>query len=75
MLWWFLFIGTIAYLFLYLFNALAVFTDVLVIEKIYICIGYTLLTPMVTIYLFLIYENLKRINLTSSAVKNIELGK
>ena len=73
--WRFLFIGTISYLFLHLFNVLAVFTDVLVIEKIYICIGYSLLTPMVTIYLFLIYENLKRINLTSSAVKNIELGK
>ncbi|KKR53597.1 MAG: hypothetical protein UT90_C0006G0009 [Parcubacteria group bacterium GW2011_GWA1_40_21] len=73
--WRFLFIGIIAYLFLYLFNALAVFTDTLVIDKIYIYIGYALLTPMVTIYSFLIYENLKKIHSSDLVVQSVELKK
>lgn len=75
--WRFLFIGTIAYLFLYSFNVLAIFTVVSVIDikKIYFYIGYLLLAPMVTIYLFLIYENLKKINSTDSVVQEIEAKK
>ncbi|MBU6431467.1 MAG: hypothetical protein KGJ58_03170 [Patescibacteria group bacterium] len=59
--WRFLFIGTIAYLFLHLFNTLEVFTPIPAIREIYFYFGYALMSPMATIYLFLIYENLKKI--------------
>lgn len=73
--WRFLCIGTLAYLFLYLFNMLAVFTAVPGIEKIYFYVGYILMSPMVIIYSFLIYENLKKLHSAGSDVQNIEAKK
>ena len=59
--WRFLFIGTITWLFFHLINVLSVLINVLVIGDILFCVGYLLIVPLVTIYLFLIYENLKRV--------------
>lgn len=72
--WRFLFIGLIFWLFLYLLNILADFSLSSVFEKIYFYIGYVLSAPLVTIYLSLIYENLKT-NSADSAVQNSEVKK
>lgn len=66
--WRFLFIVILAWLFLFLLNFLTSFVSFLDNEKIYFYISYALLTPMVTIYLFLIYENLKKLNSSHSVI-------
>jgi len=70
--WRFIFIGVISWLFFYLLTVLASFAAISGTVKI---IGYGLLTPMVTIYLFLIYENLKKLHLSGSEAQNIETKK
>ena len=73
--WRFLCIGIIVWLFFYLLTVIANFTNIPAIEKIYSCIGYILLVPMITIYPFLIYENLKKIKSSDFSVQNTELKK
>ncbi len=73
--WRFLFIGTLAYLFLYLLNVLASFIAIPAIEEIYFYIGYMIMSPVVTIYLFLVYENLKKIRNDSSVYQEPEQKK
>lgn len=72
--WRFLFIGIIFWLFLYLLNILTGFGTVKAFERIYFYIGYVLSAPVVTIYLSLIYENLKASSADSS-VQNSEVKK
>lgn len=57
--WRFLFIGIIFWLFFYSLNILTGFGVEGSFEKVYLYIGYVLSAPVVTIYLSLIYENLK----------------
>ena len=73
--WRFLCIAVISWLFFYLLTILASFVAVPAIEKIYFYVGYVLLTPMVTIYSFLIYENLKKIHSGDSVVQAFEAKK
>lgn len=73
--WRLLFIGTIIWLFFYLINVISGLVTVLDIGDILFCVGYLLLIPIVTIYLVLIYESLKKINQVDSGVQNPELKK
>src|SRR3989344_9351493 len=70
--WRFLCIAVISWLFFYLLTILASFVAAPALEKIYFYVGYVLLTPMVTIYSFLIYENLKKIHSGDSVVQAFE---
>lgn len=64
--WRFLFIGTIVWLFFYLINVISSLVTVLDISDILFCVGYLLMIPIVTTYLFLIYENLRKIKAGNS---------
>lgn len=64
--WRFLFIGTIIWLFFYLLNVVSGLVTVLDIGDILFCVGYLLMIPIVTTYLFLIYENLKKMRADNS---------
>lgn len=73
--WRFLFIGTIIWLFFYLLNVISGFITVLDIGDILFSAGYLLLIPMVTTYLFLIYENLRKIKVDNSVHQETEQKK
>lgn len=73
--WRFVFVALVAWLFLYLLNTISNLTSVSGNNAIFSYLNYAFLTPMVTIYSFLIYENLKKINSVDSAVQNLELKK
>ncbi len=73
--WRFLFIGTIIWLFFYLINVISGLVTVLDIGDILFCVGYLLLIPIVTIYLFLIYESLKKTRNDDSVYQELERKK
>lgn len=73
--WRFLFAGIIIWLFLFLFNILFSFVMAYDFEKMYFYIGYVLSAPVATIYLSLIYENLKKINPNGSVIQDLESKK
>lgn len=73
--WRFLFIGIIIWLFFYLLNVVSGLITILDIGDILFCVGYLLLIPIVTTYLFLIYENLRKIKADSSVYQELEQKK
>ncbi|MEK7157697.1 MAG: hypothetical protein AAB688_01315 [Patescibacteria group bacterium] len=76
--WRFIFVVLIAWLFFYLLNTISNLISAPGSRSFLSYINYAFLTPMVTIYFFLIYENLKKINSVDSAgsaIQNLELKK
>lgn len=59
--WRFIFIGILVWLILYLFVIISSFINTGEVDKICLYIGYMLLAPIINIYSFLIYDNLKSI--------------